>query len=581
MSLEELGEVVDIDLLVIGGGIGGHAFSIVAKEKKPDLNILVVEKATAGLTGPSALVGGRYGGFLPESDNFDTYFKVQVEEDDYLCDQDKIADHLNNSGLVFRSLEKWGVKFVKTSDGKYERPPSRGSTSGMLLDGGGIPAMKSLNDYARSLGVKFQNRIMVTDLLTDGGGDRVIGAIGFHVRKRSFYIFTARATVLATGMTRFKTIQPGHRNDTGDGYAMAYRAGAEMGGFDSTHHNTYGARLELGPGNNMYVGLGAYFLNSKGERFMHKYHPELAERAPFVWLSPSFCIERMEHRAPPIYLDMRHFTGDKIQSLWQSVPYAMMKYERAGILEGNKFVELIEYTPEGPRPMPCGVVTNRHYESRNLPGLFAIGDASSQKGGGGLPGAAVSGAIAGLYAVENISKPGKPRVDEKQVEALKKYTLAPIKRQDGIEPDHVILALQEAIHPYYVGIIRHEKRLKKALEEVERIKDTLLPLLHAYDSHYLMSANEARNMVLCAEMLLRSALERKESRLGRIRQDYRELDNINWLKYINLKQENGKMKVWAEDVPIEKYKLKPKRQKFLHPFWRKVQELGYLKSSEE
>src|SRR3972149_3593685 len=117
MLLEEPGEIVDTDILVIGGGIGGHTFAITAKEKNPTLRILVVEKATAGLTGPSALVGGRYSGFLPEEDDFDTYFKVQVKEDDYLCDQDKIADHLNNSGLVFRNLERWGVKFVKTPHG--------------------------------------------------------------------------------------------------------------------------------------------------------------------------------------------------------------------------------------------------------------------------------------------------------------------------------------------------------------------------------------------------------------------------------------------------------------------------------
>lgn len=579
MSLEDLGEVVNIDILVIGGGIGGHTFAIMAKEKAPSLNILVVEKASAGLTGPSALVGGRYNGFLPETDDFDAYFKAQVREDDYLCDQDKIADHLNSSGVVFRNLERWGVKFLRTPDGNYDRPPSRGSTTGMLLDGGGIPAMKALNEHARNTGIKFQNHVMVTDLISNGA--RVSGAVGFHVRQGNFHIFPSRVTVLATGMTRFKTIQPGHRNDTGDGYAMAYRAGAELGGFDSTHHNTYGARLELGPGNNLYVGLGAYFLNSKGERFMHKYHPELAERAPFVWLSPSFCIERMENRAPPINLDMRHFTADKIQTLWQSIPYAMLKFERAGILKGNKFVELIEYTPEGPRPMPCGVVTDRNYQSRNLQGLYAIGDASSLKGGGGLPGAAVSGAIAAGHAAGNIAEARKVRTSERQVESLQSYSILPARRRDGVEPDHVILALQEAIHPYYVAIIRHEKRLKKALQEMERIRDELVPLLHAYDSHYLMSCNEARNMVLCAEMFLRSALERKESRLGRIREDYRELDNINWLKYINLKQQEGGMKVWTEEVPIKSYKLKPERKKLLHPFWKKVRELGYLAKREK
>ena len=580
MSLSGLGELVEADVLVIGGGIGGHTFAITAKEKCPTLNIVLVEKATAGLTGPSALVGGRYGGFLPEADDFDHDFKAKVEEEyDFICDQDKIEDYLKVSGPVFRNLEKWGVKFVKTPDGQYKRPSSRGSINGMLFDGGGIPAMKSLNACAKSIGVKFQNHIMVTDLITDG--NRIAGAVGFHVRKGKFYILNSKVTVLATGMTRFKTIQPGHRNDTGDGYAMAYRAGAELGGFDSTFHNTYAVRSELGPGNNMYVGLGAYFLNSKEERFMHKYHPELAERAPFVWLSPAFCIERLEHRAPPIYLDMRHFTPDKIQALWQSIPYAMIKYERAGILKENKFVELIEYTPEGPRPSPCGIVTDRNYESRNLSCLFAIGDASSLRGCDALPGATTSGAIAGLYVADSISKIGNAKLDEKQVESLKNYTLGPIKRKDGIEPDHVILAVQEAIHPYNVAIIRHEKKLKNALEEVEKIKDTLVPLLHAYDSHYLMSAHEAINMVLGAEMLIRSALERKESRLGRMRLDYQEVDNINWLKYINLKQEKGQMKVWSENVPIERYRLKPKREKLLHPFWKRIHDLGYVSSLEE
>ena len=314
---------------------------------------------------------------------------------------------------------------------------------------------------------------------------------------------------------------------------------------------------------------------------MHKYNPELAERAPFVWLSPSFCIERMERRAPPIYLDMRHFTPDKIQTLWESIPYAMVKYERAGILKGKKFVELIEYTPEGPRPMPSGVVTNRNYESRNISGLFAIGDATSQKAGVGLDCAAVSGVLAGRFVPEKVSQIDRVRIDEEQVWKLKKVALRPMERQSGIEPDHVILALQEAIHPYYVGIIRHEKRLKKALNDIEETRDNMVSLLHAYDPHYLVLANETRNMALCAEMFLRSALERKESRFGCLREDFRELDNVNWLKYIHLKYNKGKMKVWAEDVPIENYTLKPTREKTLHPFWKRVNELGYSDKVEE
>ncbi len=578
-NLEKLGELINTDILVIGGGIAGHTAAITVKEKAPELEIILAEKATAGKTGPSALVGGRYGGFIPEADDFDEYFRVAVEEADYLCDQDKIGDHLNRGGEVFRNLERWGVQFVKTPEGEYRRPASRGYTSGMLLEGGGVPAMKALNDYAAKIGVKFQNRTMITDLLTSKGN--ASGAIGFDIRKGSFCIIRSKITVIATGMTRFKTIQPGHRNDTGDGYAMAYRAGANIGGFDATRHNTYGARLEVGPGNNLFVGLGGVFLNAKGERFMHKYHPKLAERAPFVWLSPSFCIERMEGRVPPIHLDMRHFTPDKIETLWKSVPYAMVRFERAGILKNNKFVDLIEYTPEGPRPMPCGIVTGRTYESTNLPGLFAVGDATSQNGASGLSGAAVSGVIAGAAIVARCSEVPTQDVESGQIEALKRAAMAPLERTTGCDPDHVLLAIQEAIHPYSVGIIRHEKRLKKAFGEMEVIEQELIPLLHAYDPHYLMSANEAKNMVLSAKMFLRSALVRKESRNACLREDFPEQDNINWLKYVHLKDENGNMKLWTEDIPIDRYKLKPQKVKFLHPFWQRVKELGYKNKVEE
>ncbi|MBI4329775.1 MAG: FAD-binding protein [Chloroflexi bacterium] len=577
--MEKSGNVIDSDILVIGGGIGGHVFAITAKEKSPGLEVAVVEKAAAGKTGPSALVGGRYGAFLPETDDFDGYFKAEVEEQDYLCDQEKIEDHLNNSGPVFRNLERWGVKFVRDRKGEYERPLSRGYHGGTLLDGGGIPAMQALNNFARKIGVRFYDRIMVTDLMASAG--RVNGVVGFGVRGGEVYVFRSKITALATGMTRFKTIQPGHRNDTGDGYAMAYRAGAELGGFDSTHHNTYGARQEVGPGNNLYVGLGGYFLNARGERFMHKYHPELAERAPFVWLSPSFCIERMEGRAPPIYLDMRHFTPEKIQALWKSVPYAMIRYERAGILKGDRFVQPVEYTPEGPRPMPCGVITTRDYQSRGLAGLFAVGDASAQKGAGGLSGAAVSSAIAGACAAGLAPSISRPEIDVARVENLVRPAMAPLNREDGIEPAHVILAIQEAIHPYYVGIIRSETRLAQALKEIEYIRDHEVPLMKAYDPHYLMLAHEASNMALCAEMFLSSALARKESRLGRLREDYRELDNINWFKYIHLKQDRGKMNVWAEEVPSERYRLQPKRERLLHPFWQRVEALGYKTKVED
>lgn len=114
-------------------------------------------------------------------------------------------------------------------------------------------------------------------------------------------------------------------------------------------------------------------------------------------------------------------------------------------------------------------------------------------------------------------------------------------------------------------MISRGDRLEKAIKEIEKIRDEEVPLLYASDPHYLRIANEIKNMVLVAEMYLRSRLLRKESRYACLREDYPHTDNVNWLKWTMLKQENGRMKLWTEDISIERYKVKPKREKYLYP----------------
>jgi len=168
----------------------------------------------------------------------------------------------------------------------------------------------------------------------------------------------------------------------------------------------------------------------------------------------------------------------------------------------------------------------------------------------------------------------EPKINRKQVEELRKLTLSPLERKDGIEPDHIIIGVQEAVFPYEVTVISRGNRLEKAIDEIGRIRDEEVPLLYGSDAHYLRIANEARNIVLFAEMQLRSRLLREESRDGCLREDYPYTDNVNWLKNTVLKQENGKMKLWTEDIPVERYKVKPKREKYLYPIFEVARKKG-------
>ena len=362
----------------------------------------------------------------------------------------------------------------------------------------------------------------------------------------------------------------------------AYRAGTNLTGLDFALRNAFPARYDIGPGMSMYVGTGGKFVNARGEEFMEKYDPELKDRALLGPLSAAFAMEVRQGNAP-IYLDMTHFTPEQVQRLKRVIPLPMMMYERAGLVKDDKFLEKIEWMNYAPASRG-GAMTNARFETC-LPGLYACGDATgwcgAEGGAAALPGAVTSGTTAGTSAAKFAQKAGGMEVDEQQVKYFREQAFQAMDRKGGIEPDHVLLAVQEAIMPYNVLLLREEGRMKKALAEIEDVRDNLVPLLCAYDPHYLRMAIEARNLVTFAEMQLKSAIFRKESRGGTcLREDHPYQDNINWLKWVSVKKENGKMNVFAEDIPIDRYPVKPPKEIVLEPLWQRAEELGLITIKE-
>ena len=142
-----------------------------------------------------------------------------------------------------------------------------------------------------------------------------------------------------------------------------------------------------------------------------------------------------------------------------------------------------------------------------------------------------------------------------------------------MEPDHIVLTVQELLFPMDVYLIRHHKRLQQALDKLCQLRDELVPLLKAYDPHYLRMAIEASNMVTCGELFLRAAIKRTESRGSHLREDHPDIDNLNWLRWIILKQHNGNISVSAEEIPIEIYPMKPEKKKYAHPVARALEDL--------
>ena len=569
---------IECDVLVVGGGIGGCCAAIAAKETGKVDEVVLVEKSHTGRTGPSAFVGGIYLGYLSE-DIPDETLKGLIEGFTLcgdLCSQKAFLKLIEYGPRTVENLERWGAKFMRGADGKYVRVYQRGSNT-MRLDGGGLPLMEALRRYALRIGVQVINWVTVTDLLTRD--KRAVGAVGIGSRTAEFFTFSSKATILATGGTVFKSRQPGHRQLSGDGWAMAYRAGADMAGADHDTPNVYGATLEIGPGNGYYLSQGARLLNSKMEEYIKKW-PELARVNSPESHSPLMALEARIGNGPPMWLDLRDFTPEQVEGIYRSIPYAAKRWEKLGFIKNKKFVKLCEYAPEGPRAFGAGVLLNRDtFESRNLSCLFACGEAATYyQTSGGLNNAATSGIIAAESAADKADGMDSESVDRNQVEELKEVTLAPLRRKEGIEPEYGLTMIQETLHPYFVNLIRSEKNLKKALGKVDDIKNDVVPYLRAYDPHYLRLVCDVRNMTLCAEIFLRSALERKESRWGALREDYPYTDNVNWLKWVIVSKDaaSGEMLVRTEDIPAEEFAaFKLKKERVLHPFWARAEELGY------
>jgi len=300
------------------------------------------------------------------------------------------------------------------------------------------------------------------------------------------------------------------------------------------------------------------------------------------YLIPIFSIE-VRRGNGPIYMDMTHFTTEQVQRLTRVLPLPMLMHRRAGTCVGDRFVKQIEWMPTFPTCKVGGLLTNIKYETC-LPGLYAVGDATLWNGSEGgqcaLIGAFTSGARAGENAAKLAKEIGEVSVDMTQVETLRKRAFESLERKEGVEPDVVCLAVQEALVPYDVLILREEKRMKKALESIEDIRDNLVPFLKAYDLHYLRMALEARNLTTFAEIQLRASIFRKESRGGAIREDYPYCDNTNWLKWVSVKQKDSRMEVSTEDIPVDTYPFKPPKQKELNPIWEKAKEVGKITIKE-
>ncbi len=555
-------EVLQTDVLVLGGGIAGCLAAIRARECGAD--VVLVDKANVGRSGVShqwSIVSY----FDPETESYDDCYRECVEAGQWLVDQKLLEGMLNESTDRAGDLVKWGVEFQKDDKGKYIRSPGVGHhySRNSYLAHGGLQMMSVVRGVVLRRGVRLLERVMATDLITSDGEHptrgQVAGAVGFHIRNGKFYVIKAKAVVITTGPTSL--LWRGYAwapSLSGDGQAMAFRAGAEMRNLDIAFFRYMPIGFNCSSGANILLGEGLTMVNAKGERFMEKWDPVRKERAAAALYCRAMATETREGRGPILW-DATHLDEAAHARIEKSLLLTIRNYAIKGLsLRKDKIPVACLLNDLG----PGGVRNKTRMGATSVPGLYCGGAVSDhgEDGVSNVIGHGMASAIGGYRAGEGAaiysSEADAITINERQAQQFKEQMYAPLKREAGIDYQVPKIGCDRVFDSGLLGPIRNEKKLKQALDAVLEIKEDV-PKLVAKDYHELTRCIGVSNALLFPELISRCAVVRTESRGSHFREDYPARDDANWLKWVIAKRKDDGIQVWTESIPFEEYLLRP------------------------
>jgi len=536
--------IVSCDVLVIGGGGSGLRAAIEAREMGVD--VIVVSKSRVGYGNNTFISKGTFAaatGWPDPHDNAEIHLRDSVIGGRFINDQKLMAVVAREAGTQISFLEKHGVNLLKR-EGNIRITHAPGHSYPRHVRGehrAGRDFTLPLREYARKIGVRFAERVLITRILAPKGR---IAAVAGVARDGRFLVFVANCSILATG--GFAQVYL-HTNNaagiTGDGQALAFELGIplkdmEFIQFYPTALGNLGTRLLLYEA--FVSGAGAELKNSEGKDLIAKHNlsdPMLMTRDR---LTRAIMQEILEGRdvSGGVMLDLSRVPEGKLTRLRYLLP--------AGSPPGKK--EFIV----SPTTHFCmgGVIIDENAETR-IPGLFAAGEVcagahgANRLGGNALSEVFAIGGIAGRNSALKAREMGRPQPPKKEI-AAERARLESLLSKGGQHPGELRRSIKEVMW-HRAGIIRRKEDLEEALGQIEGLK-SLVPGLQTKDIRGLMKSVELQNMLIMAEMICRAALLRTESRGAHYRSDYPEEDSANWLKNIVIRKQQSGMSL--EPVPV-------------------------------
>ncbi len=532
-------KTISTDVLIIGSGGAGSRAAIEVDDA--GLKAIIVSKGLSFRSGCTGMAEGGYNAVfktVDKDDSIDAHFNDTLKGGSYLNDKKLVEILVSESPKRLVDLENYGALFDRQESGEIDQRPFGGQSFRRTCyqgDRTGAELLNALKEEIIRRDIECIDEVMITSLVTDG--NQVIGATGLNLKDSSLIYFKAKATILASGGAgQLYPVTSNTFQKNGDGYAISYRAGANLVDMEQVQfHPTGMVAPESKKGVLVTEAVraeGGKLINSEGERFMSKYAPEKMELATRDVVARSIYQEIIEGRGTEnggVYLDISHLDDDYIDEKLETM---VLQFENVGvdIKHGP-----IEVAPTAHHFMG-GLKINTDASS-SLDNLFGAGEVcggvhgANRLGGNALADTQVFGRIAGVSA-SKAAKESELKSNEEMVREEASRIEGLIKK-GSIKPKEFKNRIKNLMWEK-VAIVREEKTLNEALGQLLEMQKELADLDVGDKKQYntdLVTALEVINMVEICILTVKSAIIRRESRGAHFRSDFPETKD-EWKKSI-------------------------------------------------
>jgi succinate dehydrogenase / fumarate reductase flavoprotein subunit len=556
-------ETREHDVLIIGAGGAGLRAAVAAAEH--GLSVGILTKSLLGKAHTVMAEGGIAAavGNVDPDDSWRQHFMDTMKSGKFLNNWRMAEIHAKESPDRVYELEQWGALFNRTPQGKISQRAFGGHTYRRLVHVGdrtGLELIRTMQEKVLATDAKVYMEATVTKLLKNNG--RVVGALAYTRESGKFVHYKAKAVVMATGgWGRIFKVTSNSWEGTGDGVILAYNAGAELVDMEMMQFHPTGMVWPPGVRGLLVTegvrGEGGLLRNSNGERYMEKYDPEKMELSTRDVVARANYTEVQEGRGSEhggVYLDITHLGYEGIMKKLPTMHEQFLKLADIDIArEPMEVFPTVHYTMGGIKvdPETC---------ASNVPGLFAAGEVAgglhgaNRLGGNSLSDLLVFGRRAGEGAAAFIEESTHSAdVEERELRTEIERVLLPLNNPQGGESPYLLQQELQEVMMEHANLMRDGDSLQEGLGKVLALKDRL-PNVSVGGNRLFNpgwhTAQDIRYLIEISEIIVRTALERKERRGAQWRLDYDGPDEeLGKLNFIVKKDEQGEVGIERREIP--------------------------------